>query len=535
MYKTIDLFAGAGGLSCGFISTGLFDIKVAAENNPKAQATYIKNHPGVQLYADVRDIKYSEIIKKYGKIDVIIGGPPCQGFSNANRQKSSIVSNNNRLVKEYVRAILEVKPRAFVMENVGMLKSSVHRFFCSYDDQEIIERLGISTKTETIQLFPSEYEVSNINHIVYNFENYSDSIWTKEDYSMVNQLFKAIGKSKFNDIFQRHKNKLINLGKKTEVKGKKKNLIEEISYEFSKAVLSYASLTSKENRIRLETQLQRIVYFQGFLFKLYELKENKIITSRFKFTNGVSVTVQSYSVLDYIVKRLQVDGGYNLWSGVINAADYGVPQTRQRFILIGSIGKNTAELHAPTPTIRDPRNYMTIRDAIEDLEKIDPSLENDERGVLVTNKYYGKLKELRDSNVIYNHIATATREEAKKRFEVLKQGQNFHDLSDSLKTTYENVARTQNTIYLRQNYDEPSNTVVNVRKSMWIHPNINRAISVREAARLQSFPDSFVFVGTKDSQYQQVGNAVPPMLARAIALQLAKVLETNDLNRNKQK
>ena len=74
---------------------------------------------------------------------------------------------------------------------------------------------------------------------------------------------------------------------------------------------------------------------------------------------------------------------------------------------------------------------------------------------------------------------------------------------------------------------------VNVRKSMWIHPNLNRAISVREAARLQSFPDSFVFVGTKDSQYQQVGNAVPPMLARAIALQIAKILETNTINRNK--
>ncbi len=528
MYKTIDLFAGAGGLSCGFVSTGLFDVKVAAENNPKAQKTYIKNHPGIQLYADVRDIEYSEITKKYGKIDVIIGGPPCQGFSNANRQKSSIVSNNNRLVKEYVRAILEVKPQAFVMENVGMLKSSVHRFFCSYDDQDIIERLGITTKAETIQLFPAEYEVSNINHIVYNFETYLDSIWTKDDYSKVNQLFKAIGKPKFNDIFQRHKKQLINLGKKTEVKGKKKNLIEEINADFFEAVVSYASNNSRANKSVLEAQLQRIVYFQGFLFKLNELRENKIITSRYRFTNGVSVTVQSYSVLEYIVKRLQVDGGYNLWSGVINAADYGVPQTRQRFILLGSKGSNTSELHAPNPVIDDPSDYMTIRDAIEDLESIAPTQENEEKGVSVAKEYTGELQELRDSNIIYNHITTATREEAKKRFEVLKQGQNFHDLSDALKSTYENVARTQNTIYLRQNYDEPSSTVVNVRKSMWIHPTLNRAISVREAARLQSFPDSFVFVGTKDSQYQQVGNAVPPMLARAIAFQIAKILGTNN-------
>ena len=66
---------------------------------------------------------------------------------------------------------------------------------------------------------------------------------------------------------------------------------------------------------------------------------------------------------------------------------------------------------------------------------------------------------------------------------------------------------------------------VNVRKSMWIHPVINRAVSVREAARLQTFPDSFRFYGNKDSQYQQVGNAVPPVLAKSIAEHLISYLE----------
>ena len=106
----------------------------------------------------------------------------------------------------------------------------------------------------------------------------------------------------------------------------------------------------------------------------------------------------------------------------------------------------------------------------------------------------------------------------------MKEGQNFHDLDSSLKTTYSNVERTQNTIYMRLNYDAPSGTVVNVRKSMWIHPRLDRAISIREAARLQTFPDSYVFEGSKDSQYQQVGNAVPPILATAIANQILNVL-----------
>lgn len=111
------------------------------------------------------------------------------------------------------------------------------------------------------------------------------------------------------------------------------------------------------------------------------------------------------------------------------------------------------------------------------------------------------------------------------RFKALHQGENFHSLADSLKTnTYTDVNRTQKTIYLRLKYDEPSGTVINVRKSMWIHPTLDRAISIREVARLQTFPDSFVFCGSKDKQYQQVGNAVPPIMAKAIANQLADAL-----------
>ena len=132
---------------------------------------------------------------------------------------------------------------------------------------------------------------------------------------------------------------------------------------------------------------------------------------------------------------------------------------------------------------------------------------------------------LRNSETLRNHIITKTTETAMERFKALQQGQNFHALNDSLKSnTYTDVSRTQNTIYLRLNYDEPSGTVVNVRKSMWVHPTKDRAISVREAARLQTFPDSFVFCGTKDKQYQQVGNAVPPIMAKAIAKKIANVL-----------
>ena len=134
-------------------------------------------------------------------------------------------------------------------------------------------------------------------------------------------------------------------------------------------------------------------------------------------------------------------------------------------------------------------------------------------------------REMRRNSVsVKNHFTTKTTPEAMKRFKVIKQGKNFHSLDKSLKTTYTKPERTQNTIYWRLDPNAPSGTVVNVRKSMWIHPTLDRAVTVREAARLQSFPDSFKFVGTKDSQYQQVGNAVPPKLARGIAEILLRVL-----------
>lgn len=139
MLKTIDLFAGAGGLSYGFESTGEFLIVAAAENNKNARKTYIENHKGrndIRMITDVRGYDFSALASEFDGIDVVIGGPPCQGFSNANRQKNHIISMNNSLVKEYFRAIREIRPKAFVMENVSMLSSETHRFYDSTKDHK---------------------------------------------------------------------------------------------------------------------------------------------------------------------------------------------------------------------------------------------------------------------------------------------------------------------------------------------------------------------------------------------------------------
>ena len=258
--------------------------------------------------------------------------------------------------------------------------------------------------------------------------------------------------------------------------------------------------------------------------RIEEIRSNHIHVYKYQIDNGALVAcVKSYAVLDYIKGVLGDKLQYKITAQIYNAADYGAPQKRERFIIVG-VSKELQKNYIPPVG-----NYLfsphTVRDAIEDLEDITPFTENTTESI--TLPHYDHLRplaqELRGS-VLYNHICTASKEIAKKRFAALKEGQNFHDLDSSLKTTYSNVERTQNTIYMRLNYDAPSGTVVNVRKSMWIHPRLDRAISIREAARLQTFPDSYVFEGSKDSQYQQVGNAVPPILATAIANQILNVL-----------
>jgi DNA (cytosine-5)-methyltransferase 1 len=122
LYRVLDLFAGAGGMSLGFEQTQKYKVALAVENNEAAQETYLNNNPDVLLESDILSIQnFSDFNKKYGEFDVVIGGPPCQGFSNANRQKSSLINRNNNLVKKYIEVIEKTKPKAFVMENVKMI------------------------------------------------------------------------------------------------------------------------------------------------------------------------------------------------------------------------------------------------------------------------------------------------------------------------------------------------------------------------------------------------------------------------------
>lgn len=518
-YSVVDLFAGAGGLSLGFVNTKKYAIKAFVEINQEARETYMKNHPNVDAYEDVIGLDYNKILEKEKSIDVVIGGPPCQGFSTANRQNNQLINMNNQLVKEYVRAICELKPRAFLMENVKTLKSNIHMFYYTREDEKsgIIEKYGIPLADTTIALLSDKLSSNEIFDVCHNIKLLQEIKLSDKAFNAINRLHRYIKNSKkFRNSYDKYKK---------ELNFALSEMQDKINAQLSEPICNSYNIVSDELRkygenydyTSLIPELQAIIKMQKMMKSVLELEDKKIIYELIN-ENGIKAKVRSYSVCAYIDKILSSDEyGYKMSSGVLNAAEFGAPQKRKRYILIGVRNAEDLKINLPSGTYTED-NFKTVRDAIGDLENV-PVLYD------VDSTCEEKNASL-ESMIVHNHIVTKTSPVALARFSALKQGQNFRDLKKEMKeNTYTDPTRTQMTIYQRLNYDEPSGTVLNVRKSMWIHPTIDRAISIREAARLQTFPDDYIFCGVKNSQYQQIGNAVPPILGEAIAEKIAELLE----------
>lgn len=529
-YSAVDLFAGAGGLSLGFLQTGRYTVEAFVENNRFARETYVKNHPNTDVYENVIGLDYSRLLKKSKKIDVVIGGPPCQGFSNANRQRNQLINMNNQLVKEYVRAVCELKPKAFVMENVKMLKSDVHVFYYTEDDEasKKLEKYSIELRDGRIDLLSEEYSSVELFDMCSNLEQMNRVRLSEKSFTVLKNLHRYVkNQDKLKKSYLKYSKELISVRDEIGLKIKS-DLPDSIKHNYTQ-LLSGIDIFGKTNDSKdFVSELSVTIPVQNMINSISELTDKKI---KFKLIsdNGIKAEVKSYSVCDYIKKILESkEFNYQIAHGVLNASEFGAPQKRQRFVLIGIKDADKINVELPKGTFTED-NFRTVRDAISDLEGVDVTFDVNDSPVNISKKEYeiGTLQSfLCDSETIHNHVVTNTREVALSRFSVLKQGQNFHNLNKEMKeNTYTDTARTQNTIYQRLNYNEPSGTVLNVRKSMWIHPTIDRAISIREAARLQTFPDSYIFYGKKDAQYQQIGNAVPPILGKAIAEKIAEMLD----------
>lgn len=210
--------------------------------------------------------------------------------------------------------------------------------------------------------------------------------------------------------------------------------------------------------------------------------------------------------------------GYTTSYFVLNSADFGVPQKRNRLFIVGSL--HGTEIAPPLPTTK---NHVTVGQALADL----PDLEN---GDAVCERAYSRqartnyARAMRSDLVkCSNNLVTGNAPHIIERYKHIPPGGNWEDIPQRLMSNYTDVQRCHTGIYRRLRHDEPSVVIGNFRKNMLIHPNKHRGLSVREAARLQSFPDSFRFHGSIGFQQQQVGNAVPPLLAKAVFRQILSV------------
>ena len=203
--------------------------------------------------------------------------------------------------------------------------------------------------------------------------------------------------------------------------------------------------------------------------------------------------------------------GYTVSSFLLDAADYGVPQNRTRLFVIGSLLGKTV-----TPPPRKRAGKVTVREAIGDLPHLEIGASTDTLPYATSacSRYAavlrGKLSECG------NHLVTMSGSDIARRYRYVPQGGNWKSIPARLMKNYRDRTRCHTGIYHRLRDDRPSIVVGNYRKNMLIHPWENRGLSVREAARLQSFPDRYRFCGSIGFQQQQVGNAVPPLLAEAV-------------------
>lgn len=203
--------------------------------------------------------------------------------------------------------------------------------------------------------------------------------------------------------------------------------------------------------------------------------------------------------------------GYTCSSTVLNAVECGVPQRRSRLFVIGSIYGKEVDL-------KDSKSYpvVSVLEAIGDL----PLLEN---GANIDILPYGKppesdyARKLRENMVkCSGHLVSKNSPMVLERYKYIGQGQNWSAIPKELMKNYKNFSQCHTGIYYRLLENQPSVVIGNYRKSMLIHPRQNRGLSVREAARLQSFPDKYIFRGSIGFQQQQIGNAVPPLLAKYV-------------------
>ncbi len=287
----------------------------------------------------------------------------------------------------------------------------------------------------------------------------------------------------------------------------------------------------------------------NLLFEFFRLIE-EIKPEIFVFENVPGLLMKKYSeTLDTVFKTI-TSLGYRYGLELLNSADYGVPQNRERFIIIGS--KSCEKIYFPKKAQTRKSNILKfynkenqkydvipyVKRKVTAFEALDDiaNKNNEDNPTLYSKIPIGPYQKNFQwkKNRLYNHITTKHSITTQERFSQFKQGFSMKDIPEDYRTKRSSVQK----MYARK----PARTITSCNED-FIHYSHNRIITIREMARLQSFPDSYVFYGTPTTggkrrrvsccQVQQIGNSVPPLLAQTIAECVRKMLGLGSNNKLK--
>ena len=614
-FTFIDLFAGAGGFSEGFlqaeINNKFFDFIAASDINENCELTHIVryNHQlGLNaefLRQDITEPDFLEnLLAKIGNktIDVICGGPPCQSFSLAGKRRK--FDKKDDLFSHYLDVIKRLQPKYFVMENVkgiltkenGKIKDLIIQEINSIVDiKEIpvlvsfIKKLKIEGNSFLLDCIIKSIEIESLN------ENELE-VGRDEFIRYVDNRFKQIT-PKIADYKTSKTDSSINtirhgfniLARTKEWEKLKRSIIKEKDFcnidndSFVDTFTHFLTEISSENVIlQIENSFNELK-----VPKDYKKDCEDIVTALKIYTASFDETVEILKTLctddeqlrlNLILESIRL---YRIEKPFIaNASNYGVPQNRERVLFIGC-RKDQKFISEIPPTVKE-NEKVTVFEALYDLDFIGNNQEAHHYELVDISKQFNgtaqKMKSLIRKRTVDGKInlqegktfSEWSREgrlierfkpKSKpfyvKDFNGLSNGEKYFDILNNHKTSNQNedvIKRLQ--IILNQgdykvaqceleecglssnkrNYnvlkpDEQSSTIMTIPDD-YIHYNSPRALTVREMARLQSFDDTFVFQGKRSTggnnrktevpQYTLVGNAVPPLLARAVATEILK-------------
>lgn len=222
---------------------------------------------------------------------------------------------------------------------------------------------------------------------------------------------------------------------------------------------------------------------------------------------GFTSTQRGTTTYLHEVETLLTKAGYLFEHRVLNCADYGVPQARERFILVAWQQEFTFIWPEPKHFSQPKswqRPYVTVGDVISDL--IDPS----------------------SHDADFSHVPMAHKPLVVERYKLIPEGKRLPELNDEQRKGYRSDSiKNFSHVYKRLSMEAPATTMVPGHNAFPVHPRLHRTLTVREAARIQTFPDWMRFVGTRQQQCTLVGNAVPPLLSEIFASAIAKMIKGN--------